>query len=207
MIEGGSVNGLALCAGVGGLELGLRLAIPGYRCVAACERDCSAAAILARSQEATGDRFPIWDDLKTFDCSNYRGAVDIVSAGIPCQPFSSAGKRRGLTDNRWVWDDVARIIREVGPRLIVLENVPRFVQTGLGPVLGTLADLGFDAEWGLFSCGQCGMPHRRQRFFLVAWRVSNASRLPLWKESGRRSGKGDRPGTPEPRYVGEELAD
>ena len=106
--------GLSLCSGAGGLDLGLTIAMPGYRTVGHVERETYAAAILvARMEEAALDPAPVWDDVASFDGRPWRGAVDIVTAGYPCQPFSVAGKRRGADDPRHLWPHVARIIGEV----------------------------------------------------------------------------------------------
>ena len=168
------LTGLALCAGIGGLELGVRLALgDAYRLVGAVERDSYAAAVLvARMGEAALDPAPVWDDLATFDGYPWRGRVDLVSAGFPCQPFSAAGQRRSLDDDRWLWPEIARVVREVVPSFVYLENVRGFlaVHGGLGTVLGDLADLGFDAEWTLLSAAALGAPHRRERFWLLAHR-------------------------------------
>lgn len=167
--------GLSLCSGVGGLELGLKLALgDAYRCVGYVERDAyAAAALVARMEDEALDRAPIWDDLESFDGAAWRGCVDLVSAGFPCQPFSQAGKQLGKEDDRWLWPLVERIIRDVEPRYVVLENVPGIVRHGLDAVAGGLADLGFDAEWDLFSAAGVGAPHKRLRFFLVAHYVGN----------------------------------
>lgn len=159
---------LALCAGIGGLELGVRAAI-GARTVGYVERDAYAAAVLlARMEGEALEPAPVWcGELEDLDCSVFAG-VDLVTAGFPCQPFSVAGERRGLEDHRWLWPAVARIIREVGPRLVFLENVPGIVRHGLAHVLGDLAALGFDAEWGLFRASDVGAPHRRERWFCLA---------------------------------------
>lgn len=163
------MNGLALCAGIGGLELGVSLAEPGYRTVGYVERDPYAASCLvARMEESSLDPAPIWDDLATFDGTPWRGAVDLVTAGFPCQPFSAAGSKRGVYDHRWLWPDIERIIGEVQPGLIFLENVHGFVRRGLGAVAGGLAEMGFSAEWGHFSAAGVGAPHKRTRFFLLA---------------------------------------
>jgi DNA (cytosine-5)-methyltransferase 1 len=163
------VNGLALCAGIGGLELGLRRVFPNLRTVCWVEWDRYAAGILVqRMREGALDAAPVWDDLTTFDGGAWRGRVDLVSAGYPCQPFSCAGKRRGSKDERHLWPEVARTIREVGPEWVVLENVRGHVRLGLDRVLGELADLGFDAEWGCFTAAEVGAPHRRERVFVLA---------------------------------------
>jgi DNA (cytosine-5)-methyltransferase 1 len=101
--------GLSLCSGAGGLDLRLHLALPEYRTVGHVERDAYAAAILvARMEDAALDPAPVWDDVATFDCRPWRGAVDIVTAGYPCQPFSVAVKRRGADDPRHLWPHAAR---------------------------------------------------------------------------------------------------
>ena len=93
---GPDLFGLSLCAGAGGLDLGLALAEPGYRAVGYVERDAFAAAVLvARMEDQTLDQAPVWDDLAGFDGRPWRGAVDLVSAGYPCQPFSVAGTVQG----------------------------------------------------------------------------------------------------------------
>ena len=160
------LRALHLCSGYGGFELALRGIA---RTVAHVERDAYAAATLvARMDEALLDQAPIWSDLCTFDTGPWRGRVDIITAGFPCQPFSAAGKRLGTDDDRWLWPDIARIIRDVGPRYVFLENVPGVVRAGLAHVLGDLADLGFNAEWGLLAASAVGAPHKRERFWLVA---------------------------------------
>jgi DNA (cytosine-5)-methyltransferase 1 len=162
------VNVLALCAGAGGFELGIKLAVPGARLVCACELDAFAASVLvARMADEALDQAPVWDDVRTFDGRPWRGVVDCVAAGFPCQPWSNAGKRRGMEDERWIWPDIARIIREVQPGWVFLENVPGLVHGGLGAVLADLAALGFDAEWDVFSAAQVGAPHRRERLFIL----------------------------------------
>ena len=164
----GRLHGLALCAGVGGLELGLRSL--GVVCVGMVERDAFAASVLVgRMEDAALDPAPVWSDLATFDGRPWRGLVDVLSAGYPCQPFSVAGKKLGAADERHLWPEVARIIGECRPAAVVLENVERHVRDGLREVLGDLASLGFDAEWGVLSAGAVGAPHQRERVFVLAW--------------------------------------
>jgi len=165
------VNVLSLCSGVGGLELGLRLAEPSARTVCYVEREAFAAAILAaRMDEGSLEPCPIWASLNSFDGPAWRGVVDCVTAGFPCQPWSQAGKRLGTEDERWIWPDIVRIIRDIGPEYVFLENVPGLVSGGgLGLVLADLALLGFDAEWMPLSAREVGAPHRRQRIFILAY--------------------------------------
>lgn len=124
------LRALSLCAGIGGLDLGLR-SVARCRTVGYVERDPYAAAVLvARMEEAALDPAPLWDDVATFDGRPWRGAVDLVLAGYPCQPFSVAGSRRGVADPRHLWPQIARIITaaEVGAphrreRLFVLADL------------------------------------------------------------------------------------
>lgn len=160
---------LHLCSGYDGFELALRLAGVRSRTVAHVERDAYAAATLvARMEDQALDRAPVWSDLTTFDGRAWRGAVDLVTAGFPCQPFSAAGEKRGVDDERWLWPAIGRIVRDVGPRFVLLENVPQLVGLGLPHVLADLAELGFDAEWGLLSAAAVGAPHKRERLWLLA---------------------------------------
>jgi DNA (cytosine-5)-methyltransferase 1 len=166
-----------LCSGYGGFELGFKLAGINARTVAHVERDTYAAATLvARMAEAHLDQAPIWDDLTTFDGQAWRGKVDCITAGFPCQPFSAAGKQLGVEDDRWIWPAIKRIIFDVGPSFVFLENVPQLVRGGLAFVLSDLAQLGFDAEWGLYSAAEVGAPHKRERFWLLAHSRTNQPR-------------------------------
>ncbi len=111
---------------------------------------------------------PIWcGDLRDFDARPFAG-VDMVTAGFPCQPFSAAGKRQGTDDERWLWDDIARILEQAQPTVVILENVPGVIRMGGDRVLGDLAALGFDAEWGVFRADEVGASHKRARWFCVA---------------------------------------
>jgi len=187
-------RGLSLCAGIGGIDLGLRLALgERYRTVGYVERDAfCAATLVARMEDAALDCAPIWDDLATFDGKPWRGGVDLVSAGFPCQPFSTAGLRLGKADERWLWPAIARVLRDVRPqRYVLLENVPPVIRHGLGDILGTLAELGFAAEWDVFSAAGVGAPHRRRRFFLLGV-----------ADGGRERLEGLAPAGPEARPVG-----
>lgn len=187
--SGDPLNVLSLCAGVGGLDLGLSLGEPHARTVCYVERDAFAAAVLVArmADEALCDA-PIWDDLKSFDGCPWRGVVDIVAAGYPCQPFSTAGKRRGEGDPRHLWPDVARIVRECQPWRIVLENVEGHLALGFSTVLGELRRLGYRVAAGLFSAREVGAAHLRRRLFVVA---DADHRRPVQR---RRSAAGKRAG-------------
>ena len=161
---------LSLCAGIGGLDLGIGLAFPGARTIGFVEREAACCEILvSRMEEGRLDPAPIWTDVKTFDGRPWRGAVDILCAGYPCQPFSTAGRRKGDKDPRHLWPDIRRIIDECGPTYLVLENVQGHVSKGLREVLESLMELGYRCEWGVYSAAQAGAPHRRNRVFILAY--------------------------------------
>jgi DNA (cytosine-5)-methyltransferase 1 len=119
----------------------------------------------------------IWSDVTTFDGRPFVGKVDYISAGFPCQPWSVAGKQKGTEDERWLWDDIKRIICEVRPRFLFLENVPGVVMGGLDPILRDLAEIGFNAEWGLLKASEVGARHHRNRFFLFGYCANTDNRL------------------------------
>lgn len=159
---------LALFAGAGGGILGGRLL--GWRTVCAVEQDAYAASVLvARQNDGCLDPFPIWDDVCTFDGRPWRGHVDVVSGGFPCQDISTAGKRAGITGKRsGLWREMARIVGEVRPRYVFVENSPMLVSRGLAVVLSDLASLGYDARWGVLGAYNLGAPHKRDRIWIVA---------------------------------------
>lgn len=176
---------LSICTGIGGLDLGIHRALGG-RTVCMVEREAACVEILAtRMEEGSLDPAPIWSDAKTFDGKAWRGAVDIVAAGYPCQPFSVAGKRRGSDDPRHLWPDIKRVIAEAQPGAVVLENVQGHVRLGLSEVLEDLSELGFNAEWGVYSAAQAGAPHRRNRLFILAY--TDGQRLQGWSRSESES--------------------
>lgn len=163
------IRGLSLCAGVGGLDLGVAIADPRFRTVCYVEREVFAASVLvARMGDAALCDAPVWDDLTAFDGHAWRGAVDIVLAGYPCQPFSSAGDRLGEADPRHLWPHVRRIIAETGARRVFLENVEGHVSLGFSSVRSDLAAMGFRIRAGLFSAAEAGAPHWRRRLFVLA---------------------------------------
>lgn len=190
----GGLRELALFAGAGGGILGGKLL--GWRTVCAVERDAYAAQVLAQRQnDGILDPFPIWSDVCSFDGRPWRGLVDIVSGGFPCQDISSAGRGAGIEGERsGLWSEFARIIGEVGPRFVFVENSPMLVGRGLGRVLGDLASLGFDAEWGVLGADDAGAPHRRERIWILAHSPSNRYRQggeirDLRGQDGRPHGK------------------
>lgn len=163
---------LSLCAGGGGADLGLLLAVPGLVTVCFVEIEARACAVLVeRMEEGALAPAPVWTDLRTFDGRPFRGAVDLVTAGFPCQNVSHLGDRAGVVvgGKSSLWSHVARVVREVRPRLVLLENVADITVRGIDTVLGDLACLGYDAEWCVLSAAEIGGPHIRERWFALAY--------------------------------------
>jgi DNA (cytosine-5)-methyltransferase 1 len=155
-------------------------------------------------EEATLAPAPVWDDLRAFDGRPWRGRVDLVAAGYPCQPFSQAGKRLGEDDPRHLWPEVRRILDETGAPLAFFENVRGHVKLGLDRVLLDLATLGFDAEWTVLGARDVGAPHRRDRLWILAWRRDLGSRRSD-ADTGRRRELADASG--DDRRTGERRAE
>jgi len=176
------MNELALFAGAGGGILGGHLL--GWRTVCAVEwSEYPASVLCARQNDGLLPPFPIWDDVQTFDGKPWRGIVDVVSGGFPCQDISAAGKGEGIGGGRSsMWKHMARIIGEVQPRYAFVENSPMLTSRGLGTVLGDLASLGFDAEWGVLSAADVGANHQRDR----VWIVGHSNRLRLEGNASRK---------------------
>jgi len=160
---------LALFAGVGGGLLATTHLL-GWETVCYVENAAYPVEVLkARIRDGLLDDAPIWDDARTFDGKPWAGCVDIITAGFPCQPFSGAGKQRGEHDERNLWPDTIRIIREVGPRYVLLENVSRLLSHQyFGRILGDLAESGYDCRWDCIPASAVGANHQRDRVWIVA---------------------------------------
>lgn len=160
---------VSLCAGYGGIDLGLSRAIPDLRTIAFSEIEAFACANLVTKMEAgLLDCAPIWTDLKTFPYEQFYGRVDILSGGYPCQPFSACGKRAGADDPRHLWPFIADGIRLMRPKMCFFENVEGHITLGLSSVISDLEELGYKVSWGVFSAAECGAPHQRKRVFILA---------------------------------------
>lgn len=187
----GGLRELALFAGGGGGILGGHLL--GWRTVCAVEWDPYAASVLlARQNDGVLPPFPVWDDVRTFDGRPWRGRVDVVSGGFPCQDISVAGGGAGIDGERsGLWSEMARIIGEVRPRYAFVENSPALLTRGLGRVLGDLAALGYDCRWTVLGAADVGAPHKRDRFWLVA----NARGVgwQAWREGHPEHDRGEPP--------------
>ncbi len=179
------MNELALFAGGGGGILGGKLL--GWRTVCAVEFAAyPRSVLLARQRDGILEPFPIWDDVRTFDGKPWRGRVDVVSGGFPCQDISAAGKGAGITGERsGLWKEFARIIGEVRPKFVLVENSPVLTSRGLGVVLGDLARMGYDARWGVISAIDAGLDHGRRRIWILAHPIGlGVERLGTRKDLG-----------------------
>jgi DNA (cytosine-5)-methyltransferase 1 len=170
------MNELALFAGAGGGILGGHLL--GWRTVCAVEWEPYPASVLcARQNDGFLSPFPVWDDVQTFDGRPWQGIVDVISGGFPCQDISAAGKGAGIDGERsGMWREMARIIHEVRPKFVFVENSPMLTSRGLGTVLGDLASMGFDAKWGVLGAADVGAPHLRDRIWIVG-KMADTSEL------------------------------
>lgn len=168
------MNELALFAGAGGGILGGKLL--GWKTVCAVEWEQYPASVLVQRQnEGILPPFPVWDDVRTFDGRPWRGVVDVVSGGFPCQDISPANNNgKGIDGEKsGLWSEFKRIIGEVGPGWVLVENSAHLRTKGLGRVLKDLALLGYDAAWGVLSAEDCGANHERKRMWIVAHTHNN----------------------------------
>ena len=187
------INHISLCSGYGGIDLGLRAVLPDVRTIAYVEIDAFAVAnLVAKMEEGGLDAAPVWTDIKTFDARPFRGKVDILSGGFPCQPFSHAGQRKGTEDPRHLFPSIERIVSECSPRIIFLENVEGIISTKyegepetsvLKHVLERLEELGYYSQAVLVSASEVSAPHRRKRIFIMGISYDDRERLIRLKES------------------------
>ena len=149
----------SLFSGYGGMDLGLEAA--GFKCSYQVEIAKDARHVLAHYWPSV----PKHDDIRTFE-PRY---TDIIAGGFPCQNISSSGRKEGIKgDKSGLWSEYFRIVREVRPKAIIVENVADLVSRGLQRVLSDLASIGFDAGWRVFCSAEFGFPYMRKRLFLVA---------------------------------------
>lgn len=155
---------LSLFAGIGGMDLGLERA--GMRCVGQVEIDPFCRRVLAKHWPDV----PRWDDVRTFNAGMLKEKPDLIAGGFPCQDISNAGKRAGIGGERsGLWSEFYRLICEIRPRFVLVENVAALLVRGIDRVLGDLAACGMDAEWDCFPAAIFGAPHFRDRTFIVAY--------------------------------------
>ena len=165
----------SLFSGAGLMDLGLARA--GFEHAWFCESDAYCRRVLALRWPGV----PVYEDVRTLEAP---GRVDVLAGGFPCQDLSAAGRRAGIAGERsGLWAHFARLIRELRPRYVLVENVPGLLVGGMGRVLGDLAESGYDAEWDCLPAATFGAPHLRARIFILAY-----------PGSGRGQGDGVRAG-------------
>ena len=169
------MNERHLFAGAGGGILGGMLLGHTTVCAVELEPYCRKV-LLQRQRDGILPKFPLWDDVCTFDGKPWRGKVDVVCGGFPCQDISAAGKGAGITGERsGLWGEMARIIGEIRPKYAFVENSPMLTLRGLDRVLGDLSEMGYDARWGVMGSDNVGGTHRRKRIWILAYSKSRRS--------------------------------
>ncbi len=177
------LNTFHLFAGAGGGILGDLLL--GHNPIGACEIEpYPRDVLLARQRDGILPSFPIWDDVATLDGNPWRGTVDVLCGGFPCQDISAAGKGAGITGERsGLWKEYARLIGEMRPRFVFAENSPLLRTRGLGVVLEDLAALGYNARWGIIGARDVGAPHKRDRMWVLAYSNNDGNPAPEESQS------------------------
>lgn len=183
-VDPSAFNILSVCTGGGGLDLGVKLACRNARVVCCVEHEAYACEILAtRMEEGLLDDAPVWTDLRTFNGEPWRGVVDCVIGGYPCQPFSRAGRRRGERDPRNLWPYISELLRHIRPSTAFFENVSGHLRLGFEKVHKDLGDMGYRVAAGLFAAQEVGAPHERVRLFILAHSDKHE-----WRENDERGG-------------------
>jgi DNA (cytosine-5)-methyltransferase 1 len=164
---------ISFCSGYGGIERGLDLAGVKHRVLAYVEIEAFAIAnLVAKMESGALVPAPIFTDLKTFPAHLFRGCVDIITGGYPCQPFSAAGKRLGTEDPRHLWPYILDHIKAIRPVRCMFENVEGHISLGLREVIGDLESASYNSTWGIFSAAEIGAPHQRKRVYIMADTIS-----------------------------------
>jgi DNA (cytosine-5)-methyltransferase 1 len=189
----------SLFSGIGGLDLGLERA--GLRCLWQCENDSFARKVLAKHWPDARR----WNDVRYFLAGKrlrrrrHEWTVDLVAGGFPCQDISYAGRGAGLSGKRsGLWHEFARIIRLLRPRFVLVENVSALLGRGLDSVLGTLASIGYDAEWESFEAAEVGTTQHRERVWILAYPHDTRREGPVWAGKPRETWPQRAPSHSEP---------
>jgi len=161
-VKQASFHFIDLFSGIGGIELGFERA--GFKTIGFVENNPYCQEVLRKHWPQAA----IYDDITKMDFGN-APRVDVLTGGFPCQPWSSAGKRKGPLDERWMWPYFAKAIRMLRPRIALIENVPILTKRGLNVVLADIAEMGYDAEWFTLSAQEVGAIHVRERIFIIAY--------------------------------------
>lgn len=172
---------LDLFSGIGGFSLGLERA--GMETVAFCEQDKHCQKVLKKHWP----EIPIFEDVKTLKAKNLNEPIDVICGGFPCQDVSIAGQKKGFKDDlekrtrSGLWEEFARIIKEVKPRYAIIENVANLRNLGLNQVIKDLWKIGYACEWHIISARSIGAPHLRERIWIIAYPNSDT----IWEQSRR----------------------
>jgi DNA (cytosine-5)-methyltransferase 1 len=196
------MNALDLFSGIGGISLGLQEYVTT---IAYCENDRHAQSVLlSRMHDGSIDKGPIWDDITTLKGSDIPCRIDIIVGGFPCQDLSVAGRGEGLAGKRsGLFYEVCRLVKEIQPSFVFLENVPAIRTRGLREVIREFTDMGYDCRWTCVSAQEVGAPHLRKRWFLLAYshgfnsrnqwqkEVSENRKMDQWKTESNNYGKSE----------------
>ena len=194
------IRHLSLCSGYEGIGIGLRRVLPNCIEIAHCEVEIFAIANLVAKMEA-GEIHPapVFSNLKEFPFGKFRGCVDILSGGFPCQPFSQAGKRDGVEDPRHLFPYILEGIKECRPSVVFLENVEGIIssktaegESVLQHVLRSLEEVGYQTTAGVFSAAEVGAPHQRKRVFIMAYSNSERCEGSKWTGIQKQTGEPSR---------------
>ena len=206
------LNHISLCAGYGGIDLGLSRALGSIRTVCFVEVEAFCIEnLVAKIEGGWLDPAPVFTDLKKFPWESFSGRVDILTGGFPCQPFSAAGRKAGDEDPRHLWPHITDGIKRLGrPALVLFENVEGIISSKLKSddwsdpkgtsvllhVLRELERLGYDAEAGVFSAREVGAPHQRKRVFIMGVRSESQVQLRGWASPTLGAAKAPSGGAP-----------
>ena len=169
----------SLFSGIGGIDLGLERA--GMKIAWQVEIDEWCRRVLTKHWPAV----PKYGDIRSVGAHNL-AAVDVLAGGFPCQPVSHAGKRQAQDDARWLWPEFARLVRELRPRYVFVENVPGLLDGPMADVLGDLAACGYDAEWDCIPAAAVGALHTRDRVWMVAYADSGGGSAESRQQQAQR---------------------
>lgn len=202
MKKGDRVKVLDLFSGIGGFSYGLEMASKEFKTTKFCEIDKFCQKVLKKHWPEV----PIHDDIKTLKCTE--GEFDIICGGFPCQDISVAGQKKGITNETrsGLWYEYKRIIKEVKPRYVIIENVRNLLNNGFAIVLKDLHEIGLDAEWEIISARSVGACHLRERLWIVAYPNAFKLRQQSRGSSGTQGeskvliGELSSNGFPEPTY-------
>lgn len=181
---------LSFCPGIRGIERGLERIFRAVRTCAYVEIEAFIVEnLLAAMEEGLVDAAPIWTNLKTFNPKPFRGKVDGIIGGYPCQPFSLAGKREGENDPRHLWPFIREHVRTIQPGWCFFENVSGHLTLGFDVVKAELEEMGYFVEAGIYTAEEVGAPHRRERLFILAIRVGDTGHDSTVRHDTRTGGE------------------